>query len=118
MFKTTYIDSIREYVPEAAKVVLDEQVQKVRQTIAEDIAQFGRDLHQALTDEVTGLTNEVKVDLQHINDLIRDMKSNDKLSQATEGLKSALDAFISKWKGLGEKVGAAVETAAKRALAL
>lgn len=122
MFKTAYIDSIREYVPEAAKVVLDEQVQKVRQQIADDVAAFGAKLRETIEGEVKSFVDaaqkEALAEVAAMKVQLASLTSNDDLKKATAKLGSDLDAFVTKWSGFGEKVGAAVKSAAAKALAL
>jgi hypothetical protein len=119
----SHFDSIRAYVPEEARRVLDTNVERVREEISVEIDAFAKSL---ATEIETKLANEAKQLEDDFGSLKK--KSADLLAQANTAapnpaqllaLASQLDeevkAFNAKWKGLGEKARQAVIGAARSA---
>jgi hypothetical protein len=123
MFRDEYFASIRGYLPEAAKNVLDQEIPRIREQVRRDIDDFGKQLQDWLAKEVDSALDAqkkiidaarevVELELAQIKTLAA--PAGDALASHAGKLKQAIADYEQHWRGMGEKVrGAAVAAIGK-----
>src|SRR5687768_11206502 len=109
-----YFDSIREYVPEDAKAVLDRQIPAIRDEVKRSVDDFGKQLGDFVHKRIADLTIEQEREARdarvQYERALGDLKTQAGVDPAKiAALEQAITAYEERWRGLGEKIkGAAL----------
>src|SRR5262245_15088827 len=117
MFDTRYFDSVRSYMPEGAKAVLDAEIPRIRETIKKDVEEFADHMGRYLKAEIDKVTAEqatlVELQLANIKQQLTTLESKAPEDAAVKALRESIDKYESQWTKLGESVKAAAVAAMK-----
>ena len=115
-------DSIREYVPEDARRILDSQAPKIEKFIDDELDKFGAELTEWISAEVEKVVEEQRVFFEQdrealkqiIEELRHDVATNDEtLNEVVVKLEAQLDKYEERAQQLGKNVREKVSVAVK-----
>lgn len=115
-------DSIREYVPEDARRILDSQAPKIEKFIDDELDKFGAELTEWISAEVEKVVEEQRVFFEQdrealkqiIEELRHDVATNDEtLNEVVVKLEAQLDKYEERARQLGKNVREKVSVAVK-----
>ena len=115
-------DSIREYVPEDARRILDSQTPKIEKFIDDELDKFGAELTEWISAEIEKVVEEQRVFFEQdretlkqiIEELRHDVATNDEtLNEAVVKLEAQLDNYEERAQQLGKNVREKVSVALK-----
>lgn len=115
-------DSIREYVPEDARRILDSQTPKIEKFIDDELDKFGAELTEWISAEIEKVVEEQRVFFEQdretlkriIEELRHDVATNDEtLNEAVVKLEAQLDKYEERAQQLGKNVREKVSVAVK-----
>ena len=119
MFKETYYQSIREYMPQDAQAALDRQIPMIRQQIQQEVAGFGERLATYIQETIAAETKrqdeELGAAIGRMKGLLSEIKSAPDATKA-DRLRDEIEAFEKRYRGLGESVRKVITTGLDRAL--
>lgn len=125
LFEDKYYNSVRPYMPQDAKRILDEQIPVIKQQVSAEIEAFGKSYAESVTTEVARLVAEIEKDLSAsteslkatTDELLKESGDSAKLKEEVEKLKKAVEAHEEQVRGWGETLNASLKIAAKTAAA-
>lgn len=115
-------DSIREYVPEDARRILDSQAPKIEKFIDDELDKFGAELTEWISAEIEKVVEEQRVFFEQdrealkqiIEELRHDVATNDEtLNEVVVKLEAQLDKYEERAQQLGKNVREKVSVAVK-----
>lgn len=113
--------SLRPFLPEDAKRILEEQIPKIQSQVDAEIDRFVQGISEHLQQQLEQLAAAAQTDATNAQRKLDDIMANLARSQndgaelikaATE-LRSVVQAYNDKWTGLGQNVRKAALTAAR-----
>ena len=117
-------ESIRGYMPEDAREILNEQIPRIEQFIDDELTKFGVELSEFIGAEVDRLLQEAQESAHRshneliaaIGEIRADVAANDAvLERAVARLERSLDDYERRFEALGEGVRRSVILAARAA---
>lgn len=116
-------DSLRPYLPEGAKAILEKEIPRIRKQIDGEIDDFVKQLSQYIKQQVEAASKEVeeesKLSSKRLDTILIELRKDgldtSKLSSAATELQKEIENYRTKWQKLGETVQRAALTAAKAA---
>lgn len=116
-------DSLRPYLPEDARAILDKELPRIQKRIEGEIDAFTSSFSERIAAEVAKVTNEINAELQAANaklvEIAADIKANGAnpalLAANAKALQDEVTAYKQKWEGMGRKVQGAILSAANAA---
>lgn len=116
-------DSLRPYLPEDAKAILEKEIPRIRKQIDGEIDDFVKGLGTYIKSQVEAASKEIEGEAKKTSDriakILADLNANGgnatKLAAATTELQKELDDYKAKWQKLGETVQKCALTAVRAA---
>jgi len=118
-----YFEQLREFVPRDSLAILEQQKQRISQSIATEVTAFGEDLAKSVKhaieeqqQAVADLASQAKEQLDKAKSAISSLPGID--PDKIAALTKAIDEYEAKWKGYGEKVAGVVKGVIKASTGL